>query len=63
MAKAKFKIKLTNQVYGILTVTVEMNADQREVAETTFGMTEEECNNVLNQKLSEFIQLLGYDDT
>lgn len=59
--KAKFKIYLTEKFYAILTINLEIPSEQRAVAEL-YGSNEQEQQNLVGQKIQEFLYLLGNTD-
>lgn len=61
MARAKFKLYVTDQVYATVTVAIELSKDQELLAEA-LGIGKEERANLLGQELQGLLLLMGNSD-
>lgn len=57
----KIKVYLTDKVYAIMTIKLEIPKDQRNLAES-LGIGDYEQNNLIGQQLQTMLALLGNSD-
>jgi len=61
MERVKQKVYLTDQLYAVLTMKLEMPPAQRDLAEA-LGTGPQEQQNLLGQRMAELLQLMGNTD-
>lgn len=59
--KARYKIYLTEQLYAVLTLDLEIPKDQKLLAEA-LGVGAQEQANLVGQKVNDLLLLLGNGD-
>lgn len=59
--QAKFKVYLTEKVYAVLKLSLEIPTDQKNLAEA-LGIGKQEQDNLVGQKLQELLYLMGNSD-
>jgi hypothetical protein len=59
--KSKFKVYLTDQIYAVLKLDLEIPNDQKALAEA-LGIGKEEQANLVGQEMQSILLLLGNSD-